>query len=293
MAQTQGDSLFFPETGHWVTNEFLEKYNSVPNNRELFGLPITDVIVDEDTGLLIQYFEKARFELHPGASPELRVQLTPLGEYLYSQGEVLPIPPNFPSCRHFPETDHKVCYAFLDFFEANGGVLQFGYPLSGFETHDGWIVQYFQRARFEWHPERHAGEQVVLSNLGTRFFRFTGEDSVHLQPNVGNHIPMQSVSNLSVHAFVSSPITQIGGVQTLNVIVYDQTFHPVESAVVAIVVKLPKEEPIEKIMAPTDKRGLSNHEFVFEGSMSGTAEIIVTVTYDTIRKQTRTSFQLW
>lgn len=57
---------------------------------------------------------------------------------------------------------------FLSFWRRNGGELIFGYPISGEMVEDGRIVQYFERARFEYHPE-HLGTdyQVMLSLLGS------------------------------------------------------------------------------------------------------------------------------
>ena len=69
----------------------------------------------------------------------------------------------------FSPTSHHVSdrAGFLNFWRENGGVLIFGYPLSEEVVEDGRIVQYFERARFEYHPE-HAGtaDQVQLSLLG-------------------------------------------------------------------------------------------------------------------------------
>lgn len=60
---------------------------------------------------------------------------------------------------------------FLSFWRRNGGLLVFGYPLSGEVVEDGRIVQYFERARFEYHPE-HLGtdSQVMLSLLGNQLY---------------------------------------------------------------------------------------------------------------------------
>ncbi|MEN9933507.1 MAG: hypothetical protein RLZZ387_86 [Chloroflexota bacterium] len=60
---------------------------------------------------------------------------------------------------------------FLRFWRANGGLLVFGYPLSGEVVENGRIVQYFERARFEYHPEKLGTEgQVMLSLLGTELY---------------------------------------------------------------------------------------------------------------------------
>jgi hypothetical protein len=74
----------------------------------------------------------------------------------------------------FPETGHTVSDPFLSYWRANGGLAQFGYPISAVQTEisalDGklYTVQYFERAVFELHPEN-AGTpyNVLLTPLGT------------------------------------------------------------------------------------------------------------------------------
>jgi hypothetical protein len=41
---------FFPETGHWVSGDFLAKYESVPNPELVFGMPLTGQFPAADIG---------------------------------------------------------------------------------------------------------------------------------------------------------------------------------------------------------------------------------------------------
>lgn len=67
---------------------------------------------------------------------------------------------------YFDESGHSVRGVFLEFFEDNGGVAIFGYPITeAFERQDGWLVQYFQRACFEWDMDSSA-QYVQLMPLG-------------------------------------------------------------------------------------------------------------------------------
>ena len=75
--------------------------------------------------------------------------------------------------RYFPETGYSVSGLFLDYWENNGGLSVYGYPLSAEfeqELEDGneYLVQYFERARFEWHPENDEENQVLLGQFGAR-----------------------------------------------------------------------------------------------------------------------------
>ncbi len=68
--------------------------------------------------------------------------------------------------QYFPQTGHAVGWPFLQFYRDHGGLDAFGYPRTEAFKQDGMTVQYFQRARFEYHPELAAGEQVQLTLLG-------------------------------------------------------------------------------------------------------------------------------
>jgi hypothetical protein len=75
-------------------------------------------------------------------------------------------------CQPFSETGKTICGKFLAYWQKNGGLAQQGYPLTGtfneVSDTDGktYIVQYFERAVFEYHPET-APNDVLLSLLGT------------------------------------------------------------------------------------------------------------------------------
>ncbi|HET7767367.1 MAG TPA: PQQ-binding-like beta-propeller repeat protein [Chloroflexota bacterium] len=83
-----------------------------------------------------------------------------------------PIPPAISTARaepaadglYFAETGHNLRGVFLDYFNANGGLAQYGYPRTEQITlPDGRIVQWFQRARLEYTPSNPAlGIQLGL-----------------------------------------------------------------------------------------------------------------------------------
>ena len=155
-AQGITQTEYFPETGHYVKGEFLRFYRNIENPIAIYGYPITEEFTDKN-GLLVQYFQRARFEYHPDKPDGQKVGLTPLGNLVYKPQGHLNV--NNPlACRYYTETGYAVCFAFLEFFEENGGIAQFGYPISSFEFHDDLIVQYFQRARFEWRPWQGEGQ---------------------------------------------------------------------------------------------------------------------------------------
>jgi YVTN family beta-propeller protein len=82
-----------------------------------------------------------------------------------------------PESRRFAETGQTVSGLFLDYWNAHGGLMQLGYPISALQGEasetDGrmYTVQYFERAVLEYHPENAGGPFAVLpAQLGT--FRY-------------------------------------------------------------------------------------------------------------------------
>ncbi len=67
-----------------------------------------------------------------------------------------------------PQTGHYLSYGFKSFWQQNGGVDVFGYPMTGEMNQQGHTVQYLERQRFEYHPE-YAGTPyaVELGLLGS------------------------------------------------------------------------------------------------------------------------------
>lgn len=68
--------------------------------------------------------------------------------------------------RSFPETGHSVYGRFLEVWEATGGLPVYGYPLTERIQENGFTVQYFERYRFELHPENARPYDVLFGLLG-------------------------------------------------------------------------------------------------------------------------------
>lgn len=166
---------FFPETGHNIGMP-IKSYYEANGGVATFGMPLTELIVGAD-GLQVQYFERARFEFRPGAPPGARVSITRAGALL-SAGrsdppfQWLAASPD-PERTFFPEAGHTLGGAFGWFWQTRGGLATFGYPISEefieYDPASGQerLVQYFERARFVYHPENvGAADEVTLSPLG-------------------------------------------------------------------------------------------------------------------------------
>ncbi len=78
--------------------------------------------------------------------------------------------------RYFPETDHTVSGAFLDYWQRQGGLAVFGYPLTDRRQEAGRDAQYFERQRFELHPENQPPYNILLGRLGAQLLERQGVD---------------------------------------------------------------------------------------------------------------------
>ena len=281
---------FFPETGHHVRDDFLRFYKNVPDPKLVFGYPITEQITSKD-GKTVQYFQRARFELRTDLPENQRVQLTPLGQALYQPAAQLKLS-NAAGCEVFP-TGYPVCLAFLDFYRANGGAAQFGHPISPFEFHNDLIVQYFEKARFEWRADRPEGQRVVLTDLGRYYFDQVGEDPAVLKPVDPLDATINPILSIKANAFVARPFTRSTGQQTVYVIVQSQTLQAVPNASGKITVYWPDGNQ-EEYFFTTDRAGLGIVTFNFADQKQGElVPIEIVVIYQGLGSRTRTSFRIW
>lgn len=151
----------------------------------LFGLPLSPVVTVN--GRQVQWFERARLEYWPEHQGTLYEIQPGLVGSEYTDGRDFPTQAFFtsrPGLRFFPETSHGVGGKFLEYWEAHGGLDVFGYPISDEiveilpETKEYHTVQYFQRARFEWHRENAGTEDEVQLGLLGRALYLNEEKSV-------------------------------------------------------------------------------------------------------------------
>ncbi len=66
----------------------------------------------------------------------------------------------------FPETGYSLSGEFLNYWRANGALPIFGYPIAAEQQVNGQASQWFERARFELHPQNAAHYTVLLGRLG-------------------------------------------------------------------------------------------------------------------------------
>ncbi len=175
------NKIYFPETGHYmntVFNNYWQKYGGLAQ----FGYPFTEEFQERNPidgqVYMVQYFERARFERHPEFSGTFyEVLLGHLG-LQFTAGRTFQTTGAFPASRdrfYFPETRHSLSNGFKRYWENNGGLRIYGYPVSEEVIEGGLTVQYFERARFEYHPENSGTPyEVQLGLLGTNALQASG-----------------------------------------------------------------------------------------------------------------------
>ncbi len=166
------NASYFAETRHNLGGAF-RNYWLANGGLARFGLPLTEefteVSPDDGKEYTVQYFERARFEYHPEyAGTPNDVLLGRLGLRQHAlDGPTTPII----GATYFEQTGHNLGGAFREYWLTNGGLAIFGLPITEEFTEVGsdgkpYTVQYFERNRFEFHPENAAPYDVLLGLLG-------------------------------------------------------------------------------------------------------------------------------
>jgi len=173
----------FAEIGRCVQGRFLA-YWEAHGGLALNGYPLgdeTSQTLEDGQAHIVQYFERTRLEYHPrNVGTPYEVLLGQFGRRVLA---TVPDAPTAPvqaeaGYRYFPETGHNVGPRFAAYWEAHGGLAQFGFPLSEpfeqtLESGETYTVQYFERARFEYHPENAAPYDVLLGQFGRQILAST------------------------------------------------------------------------------------------------------------------------
>ncbi|HWE63282.1 MAG TPA: hypothetical protein VHB98_16320, partial [Chloroflexota bacterium] len=167
---------YFPQSHHIVGGAFLYFFNKY-GGVAVFGLPITEPFLEN--GQLVQYFERMRL-----VQTRTVVAVSALGTQVTAGRYFSPVTPfaNRGSRRYFPATGHSLSGRFLIYWRSHHGALLFGAPISeplyeqnGDGTGRTYLVQYFQNARMEYHPELSGSSYAVsLGLLGQQLLKQRG-----------------------------------------------------------------------------------------------------------------------
>lgn len=193
----------FPETNQCLDGRFRQFWED-NGGLSVFGFPITgardELNRDTNKTYLTQWLERNRFEAHSENAPPYDVLLGRLGDdRLLQQGRNWQAEPRESGpqagCLWFPQTGRNVCdqasgRGFRTYWASHGlndpqlgnyaaSLALFGYPLTTVRSEtnssgDTVITQWFERARFEWHPNNPELYKVLLGRLGAEVLENQG-----------------------------------------------------------------------------------------------------------------------
>lgn len=175
VATPVAQEVCFSQTGKCIKGRFLQHWIAT-GGLAINGYPLSGEIqerLEDNKTYTVQYFERVRMEAHPENQPPFDVLLGQFGRRILAGVAGAPTAPVAPrdGAAFFAETGHNVDADLVAFWATNGGLAQFGYPLTEEfvqRLEDGklYVVQYFERARIERHPENAAPNNIQLGQFG-------------------------------------------------------------------------------------------------------------------------------
>jgi sortase (surface protein transpeptidase) len=187
---SEADPLCFSETGYCIDGR-VRDFWLANGGLAVFGLPLTPVQVEHIEGQprTVQWFERSRIELHPELPAPYDLQLGRVGAeaqvFAALNGPSATEAPRGVTCAQFAETGHVVCDAFLAAWHRQGrdldgdGAISVAESLALFGVALGpaqfatlsngqtYLVQWFERARFELHPGEDGAPVVRFGRVGS------------------------------------------------------------------------------------------------------------------------------
>ena len=172
---TSTGKVCFTETNQCIGGSFLARWQAT-GGLAVNGFPLSEEFkqqLEDGREYTVQYFERVRLEYHPNNAAPQDIQLGQFGRRILEGVIGAPTPAVSPRDGdiHFRETGHNLAPDFFTYWQTNGGLNQFGYPLTEEfrqQLADGrtYTVQYFERARFERHPENQQPYTILLGQFG-------------------------------------------------------------------------------------------------------------------------------
>jgi hypothetical protein len=191
MAAAAPARICFKEVPNCIEGRFAEYWRQ-NGGLPVFGLPLNAAHQEQIGGksYQAQLFERNRFELHPENRRPYDILLGRLGDERLRQlgrdWQSLPKIGGAPGdlCFFAQQTGHAVCSDFFIYFRTHGlefdgrrgfseaeSIALFGLPISEAQPEAGsdgvtYLTQWFERARFEYHPENRDPYKILLGRLG-------------------------------------------------------------------------------------------------------------------------------
>ncbi len=172
VAGAQDNCRVFHETGKSICGvalEYWEQHGGLAQH----GYPLSNAAEEKSYGRVhtMQYFERSVFEISSGSN---QIAVLPLGSMRNTEKYSKTLPRQVEDTQGEPNSTvaQGVRQLFERYWKEHGGLLLHGYPMTRLVVEksdfDGkeYIMQYFEKSVFEYHPGNPETTSVLLTHLG-------------------------------------------------------------------------------------------------------------------------------
>lgn len=242
-----------------VAEPFRDYYNA-KGGALVLGTAITPELIED--GIRVQYFQNVRLEYHPQLPRGEQIIPSSIGVNIGGNStpciQPLDVAPNayYFGC-------HSVRQEFLWFFNQQGGLQFFGYPISEMYISGTQLIQHFERASIVWNKSKAVEYQFGLVNLGSQWCAINKRclsekipgSVVTATPTLTPTLPAPSPKGLALRASPEFPLLDIKTQrQTLRAWVTDHSGTPLAGIVVSFLVQYAVNSE-RYLTNPSDRNG--------------------------------------
>lgn len=245
--------------GEYEVAEPFREYYTAKGGAVMLGNAITPELVED--GVRVQYFQNVRLEYHPRL-PDGK-QIIPSSIGINFSGNSTPcIQPQDVAPNAFYFGCHSVRQEFLWFFNQQGGLQFFGYPISEMYISGTQLIQHFERASIVWNKSKPIEYQFGLANLGSQWCSINKKCAADRAANFTTALPTFVLTlpaalpkGLVLKTLPEYPVFDVKTQrQTLKAWVTDQNGTPLSGVVVSFLVQYAVNSE-RYVTNPSDKYG--------------------------------------
>jgi hypothetical protein len=246
-------------SGQLEVAEPFRPYYNAKGGALVVGVAITPDLIED--GIRVQYFQNVRLEYHPQL-PEGKQVFPSSIRAIFANNATPCIRPQDVAPNAYYFDCHSVRQEFLGFFNRQGGLQFFGYPISEMYISGAQVIQHFERASIVWNKSKPIEYQFGLLNLGSQWCSLNSKcqplgpaEPVAATPTFTLLLPTPAPKGLALKVLSEFPLFDVKTQrQTLKAWVTDQNGLPLSGVVVSFLVQYTvNSERYET--PPSDKSG--------------------------------------
>jgi len=248
--------------GEYEVAEPFRDYYNTKGGALLLGTAITPELIED--GVRVQYFQNVRLEYHPRLPEGKQVIPSSIGVNFSSNSTPCTQPQVVaPNAYYFG--CHSVRQEFLWFFNQQGGLQFFGYPISEMYISGTQLIQHFERASIVWNKSKPVEYQFGLANLGSQWCSLNKKCVTDRVANITTALPTftltlpaASPKELALKTLPEYPVLDVRTQQqTLKAWITDNAGKPISGVVVSFLVQYVVNSE-RYLTHPSDKYGYAS-----------------------------------